>query len=322
MGATQQLLITGANGFVGRRLSAALQQRFPKANLILAGRREHHAATVGACFVELDVSDRQATDDLIRRIRPTAVVHLAAVSAVQEARKDPRRAWAVNVDGTLNLAESVLQHAPHARFLYVSTSEIYGGTFKSASAPLNEGALLDPANPYAASKAAADLLVGQLARDGLQAVRLRPFNHTGPGQTEQFVIPAFSAQIARIEKGLQPPVIKVGNLDAQRDFLDVRDVVDAYLAALAIDPFEPGLILNLASGRARRIGDILSELLALATVDIEVRLDPERMRPNDTPYAIGDAARALQTLGWQPRIAWRDTLRDVLEDWRSRVAAA
>jgi GDP-4-dehydro-6-deoxy-D-mannose reductase len=320
MAPIQQVLITGASGFVGRKLQAALRERLPEAGLTITGRHEHDVPDGDVHFVELDVTDRQAVNDLIRATRPTAIVHLAAVSAVQEARLDPQRAWMVNAGGTLNLAQAVLQHAPRARFLFISTSEIYGGTFKTAGAPLNERAVLDPANAYAASKAAADLLIGQMARDGLQAIRLRPFNHTGPGQGEQFVIPAFCAQIARIEKGLQPPVIKVGNLDAQRDFLDVRDVVDAYLAALMLQPFEPGLILNLASGSARRIGDILNELLALATVDIRVEPDPERMRPNDTPFAIGDSALALQILGWQPRIPWQDTLRGVLEDWRSRMA--
>lgn len=160
-------------------------------------------------------------------------------------------------------------------------------------------------------------MIGQMARDGLKAIRVRPFNHTGPGQTERFAIPAFAAQIARIEAGVQEPVIRVGNLDARRDFLDVRDVVDAYLRlALSPDPFEPGLVLNLASGTARRIGDVLDELLSLARVSIRLETDPSRLRANDTPFAIGDASRIRELIGWKNRTPWSATLADVLAFWR------
>ncbi|WP_250645688.1 GDP-mannose 4,6-dehydratase [Methylobacterium durans] len=187
--------------------------------------------------------------------------------------------------------------------------------------PLDETALLDPTSTYAASKAAADLMIGQMVRDGLRAIRFCPFNHTGPGQTEAFVTPAFAAQIARIEAAQQPPVVRVGNLEALRDFLDVRDVVEAYVQGIVRPNLPSGAIYNIASGVPRRIADILYSLLAQARVAITVEADAARMRPNDTPLAIGSSSRAAVDLGWRPRITWEATLADTLAYWRSKIAS-
>lgn len=318
--APHRILVTGAAGFVGRHLVAALVEALPPGSTILAGLRGGDSAPPGTRALPFDVTNAAATRSAVREARPTCVVHLAAVAALQEARSDPARTWRINLDGTMNLAAATLAEAPESRFVFVSTSEVYGGTFKRAATPLDEEALLDPTNPYAASKAAADLLVGQMARDGLKAVRMRPFNHTGPGQTEAFVVPAFAAQVARIEAGRQAPTLRTGNLDALRDFLDVRDVAAAYVAAVLAPELEPGLILNVASGTPRPIRDALTALIALAHVPIAVEPDPERMRPNDTPFAVGDAARAKHLLGWAPRIPWETTIADTLESWRAVVA--
>lgn len=315
-----RVLVTGAGGFVGHHLVPALAAVLPAGSTVFAGLRGADAAPAGTVALPFDVTDAAGARAALREARPTCVVHLAAVAAVQEARADPGRTWRVNLDGTRNLAEATLAEVPAARFLFVSTSEVYGGTFKRGRAPLDEGALLDPANTYAASKAAADLAVGQMARDGLKAVRMRPFNHTGPGQSEAFVVPAFAAQVARIEAGRQAPTLRVGNLEALRDFLDVRDVAAAYAAAVTAPELETGLILNLASGRPRPIRDALTTLTALARVPVAVEPDPERMRPNDTPFAVGDATRAKALLGWAPRIPWETTIADTLEFWRAAVA--
>ncbi len=224
-------------------------------------------------------------------------------------------AWRVNLLGTLALAEALRRQ--DALLVYPSSAEIYGASFRPGR-PLDETAAPAPQNTYAATKAAADLALGAMAADGLRVVRLRPFNHTGPGQTEAFVVPAFAAQAARIAAGLQPPVLNVGNLDARRDFHDDRDVCAAYAAALAAD-LAPGTILNLASGTPRRIGDVLAHLLRLAGVAPRIEPDPARMRPSDIPTAAGDAAAARAKLGWAPAIAWETTLRDVLADWSDRV---
>jgi GDP-4-dehydro-6-deoxy-D-mannose reductase len=151
-------------------------------------------------------------------------------------------------------------------------------------------------------------------------VRLRSFNHIGPGQSSQFAVAAFARQIARITVGLQPPLLRVGNLDTWRDFLDVRDVCRGYVACIARrDTLAPGTILNLASGQPRRIGDVLHELQAMAGIEVEVQVDQSRVRESDLPVACGDATRARQMLGWIPTTPWQTTLRDTLEYWRGRV---
>jgi GDP-4-dehydro-6-deoxy-D-mannose reductase len=312
-----RILITGAGGFVGSWLIAALRPAIPAGGELLGlGLRPSSAADRSFAA---DIGSREEVQDVISQVRPTCVVHLAAIATIQEAAADVHRTWAVNLGGTLNLVSAVMRHAPDARFILASTSEVYGGAF--ADHAIDELARLAPMNTYAATKAASDLLVGQAVRDGLRAVRFRPFNHTGPGQTEHFVIPAFAAQVARIEHGLQEPRIRVGNLDARRDFLDVRDVVAAYATAALMDDdaLTPGTILNLASGTPRRIGDILEMLLSRARTAITVDTDPARLRPNDIPVAFGDAACARAALGWEPRVPFETTLADVLDDWRHRV---
>jgi len=181
-------------------------------------------------------------------------------------------------------------------------------------------------NTYAATKAAADLALGALAAEaGLRVIRLRPFNHTGPGQSADFVVPAFARQIARIAAGRQSPVLRVGALDPRRDFLDVRDVCAAYAACLRLDqagtPIAPGTVLNLAGQTPRRIGDILADLLARAGVAARIETQADLLRPSDIPLAVGNAARARALLAWAPAVPWEQTLDDVLSDWRERVAA-
>lgn len=313
------ILVTGADGFVGRWLLEALSRRLPTKGHVVGAARDPLQASSDVEWVRLDVTDERQVDSAIAAVRPTCVIHLAAIAALQEARQAPRRTWAVNFEGTVNLTEAVLAHVPTARFLLASSSEVYGGTFKGSTGPLDEQALLDPLDPYASSKAAADLLVGQMAREGLRAIRFRPFNHTGPGQRPDFVIPAFAAQIAQMEAGKQEPVIRVGNLEARRDFLDVRDVVEAYAAAALCEgerAVPPGTILNIASGVPRRIGDVLQDLVERASITIRVEVDPTRLRRNDVPLAYGNAGRARALLGWTPAISWQETIGDILDHWR------
>jgi nucleoside-diphosphate-sugar epimerase len=180
------------------------------------------------------------------------------------------------------------------------SGQVYGASARSGR-PLDEDILLAPTNEYAVTKAAADLAVGALAEQGLRCVRIRPFNHTGPGQSENFLVPSLAMQIARIEAGLQAPVISIGNFEAERDFLDVRDVTAAYAIAVAkSDAVPSGTILNIASGTPRRIRDVLDVLLALSHVAITVKQEPKRMRPSETLRLVGDATRARLLLGWSP----------------------
>ncbi|HKM64651.1 MAG TPA: NAD-dependent epimerase/dehydratase family protein [Acidisphaera sp.] len=312
-----RVLVTGAAGFVGRHLLSALADTLPPASVIatsLGGERG---------FVPLDITDAGATDALIAQEKPDACVHLAGVTAVPLARRDPAQAWRVNLDGTLHIARALLAHAPHATLLFVSSADIYGGRFRSGL-PLDETAGPEPLNTYAATKAAADLALGAMAAEfGLRSIRVRAFNHIGPGQAPDFALPAFARQIALIEAGQQPPVLRTGDLSPRRDFLDVRDVCRAYALCLQqAANLAPGAVLNLASGTSRRMGDALAALLALARTPISVEPDPALMRPSDIKAAQGDATLARRLLGWEPRIPWEQTLSDVLDDWRRRVAAA
>lgn len=306
-----RILVTGASGFVAQHLVPRLRRSAPDSTLLLCG----------TGHIDLDVSDGEAIRALVSREKPEACVHLAAVSAVGAAKDDPARAWQVNLHGSLELARAILTFAPGCTLLYVSSAEVYGRSFASGE-KVTEATALAPMNTYAATKAAADLALGAMVGEGLRVIRVRPFNHTGPGQSPDFAVPAFARQIARIAAGRQTPTMNVGSLDSSRDFLDVRDVCDAYIACLGnADALPPGCILNVASGVPRKIGDVLARLLELAGVDATVTADSGLQRRTEIPIACGDAGRIRELLGWAPSIPWETTLTDVLADWTSRVSA-
>lgn len=306
----RRILVTGAGGFVAHHLLPRLAAAFPDATLV----------PVGGTHARLDVTDADAVARLVEAGPPDACLHLAAVTHVPTATSDPDLTWRVNLHGTLVLARALQKANPACVFVYVSSGEVYGRSF-AAGTPLDETGLLAPMNTYAATKAAADLAIGAMAATGLHAIRLRPFNHTGAGQAPNFVVPAFARQVARIALGLQPPRMQVGALDPCRDFLDVRDVCDAYVACLAhAGSIAPGSIFNLCSGVPRRIGDILEALQRLAGVAPEVTTGTALLRRAEIPSATGNAAAAQAAFGWAPRIPWEQTLADVLADWRARAA--
>jgi GDP-4-dehydro-6-deoxy-D-mannose reductase len=222
-----------------------------------------------------------------------------------------------NLVGTVELAEAVLRNAGHCRFVLASSAEIYGLSFRS-EVPLDEDAPLCPANSYAASKAACDLAVDEMTLRGLDAVRLRAFNHTGASQSLSFVVARFARQIARIEAGQQGPVIKVGALDRWWDFLDVRDVYAAYVAALKGESVS-GQVYNIASGTSRQLGDILAALIARSGAAPTVTVEPIRLRPTDAQRVVGNATKAAGGLGWTPAVPWDETLDTVLSDVGSRT---
>lgn len=312
-GVWRRVLITGARGFVGGKLVAAMHRHGFTGELALCG-GPHNTQDQWSW-------DMRNPNDVFRVVRdfaPTAIVHLAAIAAVTAANRDARQAWDVNLGGTLNLIEAIKAHAPNARLLFVSSAEIYGRSFLDND-PLDESASLLPVNPYAASKAAADILTRQSAYNGIDAVIARPFNHTGPGQSEAFVAPAFAAQIARIEAGLQAPVLSVGNLDDERDFLDVDDVVDAYIAMLATDNSQQGETFNIASGQPIHIREILNQMLASSSVEIKVDTDRNRLRPAPIPRVVGNASKARSLLNWRPSRDMKMCFSQILEDWRQKV---
>jgi GDP-4-dehydro-6-deoxy-D-mannose reductase len=313
--AANTILVTGAAGFAGTHLLPALRAAFPEARIVGTGL--HTSGEIKA----LDITARDAVHEFIASLQPDVCFHLAGIAAISAARANPQQAWAINLHGTLNIADAIASGAPHCRLIFISSADCYGASFKSGLA-LDEHALLAPMNLYAATKAAADLALGARAAEGLRLLRLRPFNHTGPGQNEDFVVPAFAGQIARIEAGLMPPEIAVGALDSERDFLDIRDICAAYVSCVAHDEDLPqSEIFNLASGRAVKIGAMLDMLLARAKCPITIRTDPARLRPVEIPRARGNASRAATMLGWTQEYRLDETLDTVLDFARQQTTA-
>jgi GDP-4-dehydro-6-deoxy-D-mannose reductase len=310
-----RVLFTGGRGFVGSHLRAFLAARRPSWTLLAPS---DVPSPDGAPV--LDVTDQESVDAAIADFRPDILVHLAAVSTVNAAMQAPRDAWRVNFDGTLNVVMALQHYAPKAHLLFISSAQVYGASLHRDGLT-GEDALLQPLHPYAASKASADILVRQSAAMGLSATVMRPFNHIGPGQAEAFMAPNFAGQIARIEAGLQEPVLSVGSLDDERDFLDVQDVVRAYADALdARATLEPGEVFNVASGKAVRIGEVLDILLSQARVPIEVRVDASRLRTAPMSRIVGDASHLREKLHWRPEISLEDTLSRILQERRTATA--
>jgi GDP-4-dehydro-6-deoxy-D-mannose reductase len=256
---------------------------------------------------------------MVAEVRPHYVFHLAAQSNVQVAFKDPEATLMTNVVGQLHLLNALREYVPEARILIVCSSEEYG-LVRPEDIPIDEDTPFKPTNPYAVSKVAQDALATQhFIAWGQRTIRVRPFNHIGPGQSELFVTAAFARQVAMIESGEQEPVIRVGNLEAERDFTDVRDMARAY--HLAVLHGEPGEVYNIGSGRGYRMQWVLDTLVAMSNVEVEVRQDPARMRPSDIPRLVCDPTKFQTLTGWQPQIPIEQTLSDILDYWRGRVRA-
>ena len=314
-----RVLLTGAAGFVGPYVVDALAGADPNIEIISTAHRSGEHPALGA-LLGLDITSPEDVSAALDRYKPTHIVNLAGIAAPTVANADSRQTWRIHVDGVLTLARAIAHQGGDSVLVNVGSGLIYGGTAAKVC-PLTEESLLDPQDEYSATKAAADLALGALARKGLKCLRMRPFNHTGTGQTTAFVVPSFAMQIARIEAGLEEPKVRVGNLEAERDFLDVRDVAASYARAVLLsNSLKAGTILNIASGTPRRMSDILDALIAMSSKKIAVELDPARLRPSDLPRVVGDASRARELLDWQPRHDFEDTLKSVLDDCRRRVA--
>ena len=295
-------LVTGALGFVGLNLVPALES---------AGFR------VSGVDRELEIADPAAVDGLVQRLRPDVIVHLAAQSSVAVSGAAPVETFRTNFLGTRSVLEAANRLDAPVRVLVVGSADEYASA-SPGDPPFRESSPLRPRSPYARSKAAADLLAAGYARRGLDVVRVRAFNHTGPGQTDVFVLPAFARQVAEISCGLREPEMRVGNLDSIRDFLDVSDVVAAYLKLL--DPSTPSGVYNVASGTGTPLRQHLDVLFDLAGVSPVVEIDPKLHRPTD--LSVGDSGKLRDATGWAPRVPFDDTLRRMLESWRERVSAA
>lgn len=299
-----KLLITGLSGFVGgwvRDLTAAATPWQGITILPATG---------------LDLLDRAGLNAIVAAHRPDAVLHLAALSSVAGAIRDPVATANVNVIGTVNLLDALENAGFGGRLLCVGSSEEYGRSAADAL-PVAETAPLAPRNPYAASKVAAEMFVLERVRRGrLDAVCARPFNHTGPRQDGRFVLPSLARQVAEITLGLRPPEILAGDLNITRDFLDVRDVVSAYLTLLQRG--ESGGIYNVSSGHESRLADLLDIMCRLARVEAVVQRDPALLRPVEQRRNCGDNAR-LRALGWAPAYTMTQTLQSLLDYWRNII---
>ncbi len=256
-------------------------------------------------------------NDLIELVRPDYVLHLAAWSDVGGSWQQPWTTYELNIQCQLHLLEAVRRWAPTCRVLVVTSNEVYG-LINSDDLPIDEDTPFRPNNPYGVSKVTQDMMALQYwLSHRLPTIRVRSFNHIGPGQADDFVASAFARQIAEIELGERPPVVTVGNLDTQRDFTDVRDVVRAYW--MAITKGEAGEVYNVGSGQARPVRWLLETLLSLTSVEVEIAIDPSRLRPSDVPISVCNNRRLVEATGWQPQIPLRQSLSELLDGWRREL---
>ncbi|MFM7148230.1 MAG: GDP-mannose 4,6-dehydratase [Gemmataceae bacterium] len=312
-------LITGITGFVGGYLTQALLERgdtvvgmslfkdWPPGWKQLSGRVDVRV---------MDVGDRSAVEKVLHEIQPTRIYHLAGFAQVGESFRDPDGAWAGNLTATRKLLEAIAAWGKQARILFVGSGLIYGPPLESGK-PFDEDCLLRPDTPYSSSKSAADLTAYQFfCSSGLDIVRARPFNHTGPHQSPAFAIPNFARQLVAIERKLLPPVLETGNLSTQRDISDVRDVVLAY--QLLMERGKAGEAYNIASGQTSSMQEILDLMLRLTGLKVELRQREDLLRPTE-PHSIRvNIDKIIRDTGWRPRFSLEQTLRDCLQCWRDQ----
>ena len=317
-----RVLITGVTGFAGSHLADTCLARGAEVwGLAHAPGPHPHLAHLGerVRLYKADITAEASVRATLAAIAPDWIFHLAAQAHVPAAWQNPAATLSTNILGQLHVIQAMREHAPAARLLTVSSSSVYGLVAEEAQ-PVDEETPLRPADPYAVSKVSQEMLAVQFGQShGLDSVRVRPFNHIGPRQAPEFVIARFARELARMEAGLLPPVLRVGNMSAKRDFSDVRDVANAYW--LALEKGTPGAVYTLGSGVARSIDEMLRLMLGLTQVDVQVETDPALLRPADAPVLQADPRAFQRQTGWRAKIPLEQTLRDTLDYWRERVCA-
>jgi GDP-4-dehydro-6-deoxy-D-mannose reductase len=304
-------LVTGATGFAGGHLLDRLTAGGRAVNALARAGGHAPAQRAGIRWFDADLLDRAAVLRVIADTRPSIIYHCAGLADVHDAAKAPGRALRLNVIGTHNLLESCREAGVACRVVVTGSALVY----RQRSEPITEDDEVAPVNAYGISKLAQEMTA---TASGLPVVLARSFNHVGPRQSPAFATAAFAQQIARIERGLAEPVLRVGNLDARRDITDVRDTVRAY-EALA-QRGATGRPYNVCSGQAYRMRDLLDLLLSLARVRVRIETDPARLRPSDNPVVLGSHARLTAETGWRPEIPIERTMADVLDYWRAQEA--
>jgi GDP-4-dehydro-6-deoxy-D-mannose reductase len=315
----ESVLITGAAGFAGSHLLDLLEQ---DDRPIAAWRRPGEPLPQPptgalATWYELDVLDVAAVNRAVEEAKPSLVYHLAGMAHAGSSWDRTLQTLEVNVMGTHYLLRALARLEPKPRVLVIGSALVYGDRADA----IHEDAPIAPGSPYGLSKLAQEMAGAHAATTlGLPVLLVRPFNHIGPRQAPSFFASSVAHQVARIERGLSEPVLVVGNLAGRRDLTDVRDTVRAYRAI--VERGVPGRVYNVCAGQAYRLSDILDTLRSLARVPIDVRIDPARFRPHDSPLVLGDRSRLTGELGWTPQIPMERTLTDLLEYWRRTLAAA
>jgi len=318
-----RVLITGITGFAGSHLADFIYKNYPEVDLFGIYRWRSRTENIEHAMnrfnnIECDLRDASSVRKVIHDIRPDKIFHLAAQSFVPSSWTAPSESLVTNVIGQINIFEAVKELKLKTWIQIACSSEEYGMVYEN-EVPIKETNPLRPLSPYAVSKVGQDLLGYQYNMSyGLNIVRTRGFNHTGPRRGDVFVCSDFAKQIVEIEKGKRDPVIHVGNLEAKRDFTDVRDMVKAYWLALEGN-CTPGDVYNIASGTCWKIQQVLDMLLERSEVEIQVKVDESRLRPSDVPILQGDISKFTNATGWTPTIPFEQTLQDILEYWRGRI---
>lgn len=296
----QRVLLTGANGFVGRYMQACLP-----------------CISLADAQGTVDIRDAARIEAAVRHIQPDAVVHLAAQSFVPESFKNPLEAFNVNFFGTFNLLHALKSVGFGGRMLFVGSGDMYGLVAPEAL-PVTESQPLRPRNPYAVSKVAAEALCYQWSQtEGFDIVMARPFNHIGPGQSARFAVADFARQIVEIKRGQMTPVLNVGDIDVTRDFTDVRDVARVY--ALLLSKGLNGVVYNVCTGLERSLRGMIEQLLKISGVTASIEQEAARLRPSEQRRIVGSNARLVQDTAWQPELSLEQSLRDLLDYWEREL---